>query len=64
MRKGDSMLLKAGIGLISAGTVGILFAIVMEIATGEPIYWLVVKLTAILFGLGGPLVGWGIARRR
>ena len=52
-----------GIGLISVGTVGILFAIIMEIQTGEPVYWLVMKLTAILFGLGGPLVGVAIAKR-
>jgi len=57
-------LLHTGIALMSAGVVGILFAVVMEMTTGEPIYWLVMKLTAILFGVGGPLVGWGIARRR
>ncbi len=57
-------LLNTGIGLMAAGVVGILFAVVMEAATGEPIYWLVMKLTAGLFGVGGPLVGWGIARRR
>ena len=56
-------LLNTGIALMSAGAVGILFAIVMEIATGEPVYWLVMKITAGLFGVGGPLLGWGIARR-
>ncbi len=48
---------------MSAGVVGILFAVVMEIATGEPIYWLVMKITAGLFGVGGPLFGLAIARR-
>lgn len=59
-----SKLFGAGIGLMSAGVVGVLFAIVMEIQTGESIYWLVMKGTAILFGLGGPLIGMAIAKRR
>ena len=56
-------LLNVGIGLMSAGTVGILFAVVMEIISGEPIYWLVMKLTAGLFGIGGPLIGVALAKR-
>ena len=56
-------LLYSGIALMSAGVVGILFAVVMEIQTGEEIYWLVMKITAGLFGVGGPLLGWSIARR-
>ncbi|MBA7683354.1 hypothetical protein ES703_91718 [subsurface metagenome] len=56
-------LLATGIALMSAGVVGIVFAVVMEIATGEPIYWLVMKITAGLFGVGGPLFGLAIARR-
>ena len=56
-------LLYTGIALMSAGVVGILFAMVMEIATGEPIYWLVMKITAGLFGVGGPLFGLAIAKR-
>ncbi|GAJ12463.1 unnamed protein product [marine sediment metagenome] len=46
-------LLNAGIALMSAGVVGILFAVVMEIQTGEPVYYLVMKITAGLFGVGG-----------
>jgi len=63
--KGSAMtkLLYTGIGLMAAGTVGILFAVVMELISGEPIYWLVMKLTAGLFGIGGPLVGVAIAKR-
>ncbi|MBA7530188.1 hypothetical protein ES705_22391 [subsurface metagenome] len=57
-------LLITGIVLMSAGTVGILFAVVMEIHTGEPIYWLVMKITAGLFGVGGPLFGLALARRK
>ncbi|GAI71234.1 unnamed protein product [marine sediment metagenome] len=56
-------LLYSGIALMSAGVVGILFAVVMEIATNEPVYWLVMKITAGLFGVGGPLFGLSIARR-
>ena len=56
-------MIHTGIALLAAGAVGIIVAIVMEITTGEPIYYLVMKLTAILFGVGGPLFGWGIVRR-
>ncbi len=57
-------LLIPGIVLMSAGTVGILFAVAMEIATHEPVYYLVMKITAGLFGVGGPLVGLAVARRK
>jgi len=56
-------LLNAGIAMMSAGVVGILFAVVMEIRTSEPVYFLVMKITAGLFGVGGPLVGIAIAKR-
>ncbi|MBA7599361.1 hypothetical protein ES703_06393 [subsurface metagenome] len=56
-------LLITGIGLMSAGVVGILFAIVMEMQTGEPVYWLVMKITAGLFGVGGPVFGLALARQ-
>jgi len=56
-------LLYSGIALMTAGVVGILFAVVMEVATGEPIYWLVMKITAGFFGVGGPLLGLAIAKR-
>ena len=49
---------------MSAGVVGILFAVVMEMDTGESIYWLVMKITAGLFGVGGPLFGLALARRK
>jgi len=57
-------LLYSGIALMSAGVVGILFAVVMEVATGEPVYWLVMKITAGMFGVGGPIFGLALARRR
>ena len=50
------------IGLISAGVVGLIFSVIMEIATGEPVYYLVMKITAGLFGVGGPLLGLAIVR--
>ena len=56
-------LLYAGISLISIAAVGLIFAVVMEIATGEPVYMLVMKVAAGFFGVGGPILGWGIARR-
>lgn len=57
-------LLYSGIALMSAGVVGLLFAVVMEIQTAEPVYWLVMKITAGFFGVGGPLIGIAIAKRR
>ena len=56
-------LLNVGIGLMAAGVVGILFAVIMEMQTGEPVYWLVMKITAGLFGVGGPLFGLALGRR-
>jgi len=57
-------LLNTGIALLSAGTVGILIAIVMEIQTGEPVYLLMMKAAALLFGVGGPIIGLAIARKK
>jgi len=56
-------LLIPGIVLMSVGTVGIIFAVAMEIATNEPVYYLVMKITAGLFGVGGPLVGLALTRK-
>ena len=56
--------MNTGIALLSAGTVGILIAIVMEILTGEPVYLLVMKAAAILFGVGGPVIGLAIVRKK
>ena len=56
-------LLNLGIVLMSAGVVGLIFAVVLEIQTGEPVYYTVMKITAGLFGVGGPLFGLGIAKR-
>ncbi|MBA7688262.1 hypothetical protein ES703_96741 [subsurface metagenome] len=56
-------LLYSGISLISIAAVALTVAIVMEIVTGEPVYYLVMKVAAGFFGIGGPILGWGIARR-
>jgi len=54
-----------GIGLLAIGSVGIIIAIVMELITGEPIYLILMKVTAGCFGVGGTLIGISsIARRR
>jgi len=42
----------------------IIFAVVMEIQTGESIYFLVMKIAALFFGIGGPLFGLALARRK
>ena len=53
-----------GITMTSAGTVGIIFAVVMEIIMQEPVYLLVMKIASGLFGLSGPILGIAIARRK
>ena len=50
-------MIHAGIGLLATGAVGIVFAVAMEIGTGEPIYLILMKITAGLFGVGGALIG-------
>ena len=57
-------LIYSGITIITLGAVGTLLAVIMEINTGEPVYWLVMKITAGLFGVGGPVIGIAIAKRR
>ena len=53
----------SGISLISIAAASLIVAIVMETVTGEPAYYLVMKVAAGLFGVGGPIFGWGLARR-
>lgn len=60
----SSKMIHTGIGLLAAGAVGIIFAVVMEIATGEPVYYLVMKVTALFFGVGGALLGLASLTRR
>ena len=56
-------LLYSGISLISMAAVGLIFAVVMEISTEEPVFYLVMKVAAGCFGIGGPVLGLGIVRR-
>ena len=60
----SSKMIHTGIGLLAAGAVGIILAIVMEIITAEPLYYLVMKVTALFFGVGGALIGLASLRRR
>jgi len=60
----NSKMIHTGIALLTAGAVGIIFAVVMEITTAEPVYYLVMKLTALLFGVGGSLIGIASLTRR
>ena len=60
----NKKLLRTGIGLIVTAAVGVVFAIIMELRTGEPVYYIIMKATAVLFGVGGPLLGLAIVRRR
>jgi len=57
-----SRLIYWGIGLISAGVTGLIVGIALEIALQEPAYALLMKAASVVFGVGGPLLGWGIAR--
>lgn len=57
-------LLYAGLAIMTSGAVGVLLAVIFEINTGEPIYMIMMKVAAGLFGIGGPLVGIAVARRR
>jgi len=58
----NTKLIHAGVALLGAGAVGIIFAVAMEIVLHEPIYFTIMKVTALLFGLGGSLIGLGSLR--
>ena len=59
----NNKLLYSSIGIISAGVLGLVIAVVLEIQTGEPAYYLMMKVAAGFFGVGGPLLGGAIARK-
>ena len=60
----NTKFLYTGIVMMSAGAVGIVVSICFEAATGEPVYWLIMKLTAGLFGVGGGLLALASRKRR
>ena len=57
-------LLNLGFAVLSAGTVGIIFAVAMEIQTAEPIYLIVMKIAAGLIGIGGGLMGMAALKKK
>lgn len=54
-------LLYVGMSFLIMGAVGIIVATAMEIYTHEPVFNILVKVTAGLFGVGGPIVGLAVA---
>ena len=56
-------LFSLAIALMSVGTVGLIIGICLEITTGEPLYCLLIKVSSILFGVGGPVLGIAFARQ-
>ena len=54
----------SAIVLMSVATAGILFSVVLEIITNEPVYLIMVKVAALLFGVGGGLMGIASLTRR
>lgn len=50
-------MLQIGFAVLAVGAVGTIFAVAMEIQTAEPLYMLIMKITAGLFGIGGGLMG-------
>jgi len=52
-----SKLNKIGWSLITIGALGTTGAVIMEYLAHEPIYLLIMKVTALCFGVGGALVG-------
>ncbi|GAJ24897.1 unnamed protein product [marine sediment metagenome] len=60
----DTRLLYTGIALVAVAAVGIVIAIVMELITQEPVYFLIMKIAAGLSLISGPLIGIGIAKRK
>ncbi|GAI59199.1 unnamed protein product [marine sediment metagenome] len=57
-------LIYSGIAVITIGAVGTILAVVMELTTGEPVWMLVMKITAGCFGVGGGLLGLAAITRR
>ena len=49
--------------ILTIATMGLIVAVALELYTHEPIYMIVMKVSAGLFGLGGPLLGWAIVRK-
>ncbi|GAI56741.1 unnamed protein product [marine sediment metagenome] len=48
---------RTGFILVAVAAIGIMIAVVMEVHTGEPIYYLIMKITCGFFGVGGAMMG-------
>ena len=57
-------LLILGFALLSVGAVSLIVAIAMEIYTRADFWEIMIKVSAGVFGLSGPIIGLAIARRR
>jgi len=57
-------LLILGFALLSVGAVSLVIAIAMEIYTRADFWEIMIKVSAGVFGLGGPVIGLAISRRR
>jgi len=55
---------RTGFILVGVAAVGVIAAVVMEVHTGEPIYYLVMKITCGFFGIGGAMMGLSSRKRR
>jgi len=55
---------RTGFILVALGAVGVIGAVVMEVHTREPIYYLIMKITCGFFGIGGAMMGLSTRGRR
>jgi len=55
---------RTGFILVAVAAVGIIIAVVMEVHTGEPIYYLIMKITCGFFGIGGTMIGLSTRKRK
>jgi len=59
----NSILPIFSVTILTMATIALIIALTLEIYTHEPVYMLIMKISAGLFGVGGPLLGWAIARK-
>lgn len=49
--------------ILATAAMGLIPCVILEVYTHEPIYLIMMKVCCGLFGVGGPLLGWSIARK-
>ncbi len=59
----NTKLVTFSIAILTIAAVGLVTSVVLEVYAHEPVYLLIMKVCAGLFGVGGPLLGWAIAKR-